>query len=160
MSDSNPDRTAAAALWLVPLLGACCLACAAQLPTIPEPEPPAAGTLRVQLFFGAGADLDLYVTDPRQETVYFANTPSASGGALESDLRCGDPAERIERVRFTDPPPGRYRVGIDYPERCGARRGPAPYRVVVEGPDLRREVRGEIDLGHFQMVVLEMEVGR
>ena len=45
-------------------------------------SPPAQGAanLRIQLAFDDAADLDLYVTDPLQETVYFANTRSRSSG--------------------------------------------------------------------------------
>ncbi len=102
----------------------------------------------MRLAFCEEADLDLYVTDPAQETVYFANAVSAaSGGALEADLRCDAPA-----------PPGRYRVGVDHPGRCGSRRGPVPFVVVAEFGAQRLERRGEVALGQFLPVVLEFEV--
>lgn len=90
-----------------------------------------AGALRVRLIFGGAADLDLYVSDPLAETVYYANTPSASGGALTADRRCGDPAPRVEQVEFVAPPAGRYRVGVDFPERCGRGRDPVVYVLEV-----------------------------
>ena len=111
--------------------------------------------MQVTLRFGDAADLDLYVTDPLQETVYFANSPSRSGGALESDRRCDSPAPRIEVVRFERPPPGRYRVGVDYPERCRAAKDPIPFLVVVEAQGRRHERRGTIELGQFLPIVLE-----
>ncbi len=86
-----------------------------------EPSAPVA-TLVVRLAFSREADLDLYVTDPRLETLYYANTPTLAGGALERDRRCTDEATdpvRVEVVRFESPPGGRYRVGVDYPHRCG-----------------------------------------
>ena len=86
-------------------------------PDLPPRAAPA-GALRVELAFGQDADLDLYVTDPLQETVYFANTPSQQGGVLLDDRRCDSPPPRIETVVFEHPPPGRYRVGVDYPRRC------------------------------------------
>ena len=113
----------------------------------------------MRLAFGEEADLDLYVTDPAQETVYFANAVSAaSGGALEADLRCDAPAPRVEAVRFAPAPPGRYRVGVDHPARCGSRRGPVPFVVVAEFGAQRLERRGEVALGQFLPVVLEFEV--
>ena len=73
--------------------------------------------LLVQLAFGAEADLDLYVTDPLLETVYFANHESKSGGKISDDVRCDKQAFRIEEIRIEDvwfdaPMPGRYRIGI------------------------------------------------
>ena len=44
--------------------------------------------LSVQLAFEADTDLDLYVTGPLLETVYFANLASKSGGELSADVRC------------------------------------------------------------------------
>ena len=153
------DPTAARAILLVALLAL--VACGIPTPIAPPPaeraRPP--GALLVRLAFGEEADLDLYVTDPAQETVYFANAVSAaSSGALEADLRCDAPAPRVETVRFAPAPPGRYRVGVDHPGRCGSRRGPVPFVVVVEFGAQRLERRGEVALGQFLPVVLEFEV--
>jgi hypothetical protein len=129
----------------------------------PEPEPmshPAPPrndqALQVTLTFGEAADLDLYVTDPLQETVYYANSPSRSGGVLESDRRCDALAPRVEVVRFEWPPAGRYRVGVDYPERCRAARDSMPFLVVVDAHGQRHERRGTIELGHFLPIVVEV----
>jgi hypothetical protein len=128
----------------------------------PEPEP--TGTLplprnrqalQVSLVFGDAADLDLYVTDPVQETVYFANSPSRSGGSLEGDRRCDAPAPRVEVVRFEWPSAGRYRIGVDYPERCRAANDPIPFLVVIDAHGQRHERRGMIELGQFQPIVVE-----
>lgn len=117
------------------------------------------GELRVRLVFGEGADLDLYVTDPRQETVYFANNPTRSGGSLEADVRCGAPTPRVETVTFRPALPGRYRVGVDFPERCGE-RGPdrVAYVVMLEHAGVRREQRGAIGLREFRPIVIEADV--
>lgn len=122
---------------------------------------PAPGELRVELWFGAGADLDLYVTDPTQETVYYANSASrGSAGRLEADLRCdaaGTP--RIETVVFAGAPPGRYRVGVDRAGTCEAGGSAAErFLVTVEFGGLRREFRGEILPGRFQPTVLEIDL--
>ena len=116
------------------------------------------GAVLVRLAFGALADLDLYVTDPAEETVYFANPVSAaSGGALEVDLRCDAPAPRVETVRYAPAPSGRYRVGVDFPFRCGSHRGPVPFVLVAEFGDQRLERQGEVALGQFLPVFLEFE---
>ncbi len=135
-------------------------ACRAPAPLAPPPPLPArtAGAVLVRLAFGAEADLDLYATDPAEETVYFANPVSAaSGGALEADLRCDAPVPRVETVRFAPAPPGHYRVGVDFPSRCGSHRGPVPFVLVAEFGDQRLERRGEVALGQFLPVVLEFE---
>jgi len=116
--------------------------------------PPPAGSLVVRLAFDTSADLDLYVTGPHAETVYFANSPSKLGGRLEADLRCDAPGPRIETVVFPAAPPGPYRVGVDFPERC-AGRGAAEFAVEVRSAAGRRVIHGRIEPGAFEPVVLE-----
>jgi hypothetical protein len=64
---------------LVPLVAAGLVAgCAAGRPLPPPSVPPARGdALRVTLAWDAPVDLDLYVTTPRGETVYYANPGDA-----------------------------------------------------------------------------------
>ncbi len=114
------------------------------------------GTLRVRLAFPENADLDLFVTDPTHETVYFANSPSRSGGALARDVRCGDPTPRIETVLFPDARPGRYRVGVDYPKSCDGDDGEAAFVVVIDGAGLTETRRGVSVPGIFQPIVVEV----
>jgi len=123
--------------------------------------PPAAAGLRVELVFGAGADLDLYVTDPSQETVYYANTPSRlHAGRLAVDRACDALAPRIETIAFESAPSGRYRVGVDYAASCGRDGSPRePFLVIVEGNGARRELRGEAPRGRFLVRVLEFGLG-
>lgn len=175
----SPPRRAL--LAILPLLAAAC----ASTPPPPPPPPawsdasraeaarlaealratePAGDALVVRLAFGAGADLDLYVTDPTLETVYYANTPAVSGGALLSDRRCdgprGDAAEvRIETVRFERPPPGRYRIGIDFPHRCDGGPDEVPFAVSVDHPALHEEERGMARWLDFSVVFHEFSLG-
>ncbi len=124
-------------------------------------EPRAPGGLDVRLAFGAGADLDLYVTGPDQETVYYANTPSASGGELLEDRRCVHDAQRVETVRFPAPlRPGRYRVGVDYPQACVDAKAPAPFALRIDGPGGVTSHEGLSAYRVFEPVVLELEVVR
>jgi hypothetical protein len=121
--------------------------------------PGAAGELSVHLAFGNDADLDLYVTGPDEETVYYANTPGKAGGALVEDQRCTHEGPRVETVRFPAPlAPGRYRVGVDYPHACGDTTAPAPFAVSVDGPGGRVEERGIARHHVFEPVVLELDV--
>ncbi len=114
--------------------------------------------LTVHLAFGAEADLDLYVTDPLLETVYFANQSSRSGGQILEDLRCDEEQIKVEEVRFDAPIPGRYRVGIDYPNACAEGNRESPYAVSVQHDGKRWEASGTVSLHRFEIVVLDVEI--
>lgn len=114
--------------------------------------------LVVRLAFGPEADLDLYVTDPQLETVYFANHKSKSGGQISADRRCGGDAVRIEEVQFDVVLAGHYRVGIDYPEGCDGATGPAAHAVSVVYNGKRLEARGSVSLQKFEVIVLEFDI--
>lgn len=111
----------------------------------------------MQLAFDAGADLDLYVTDPLLETVYFANTPSRSGGALDRDRTCKDAAPRVETIVFERPLPGRYRIGVENAEPCGAASS-APFAVRALRGEQRFEASGALPARRFEPIVLELEI--
>ena len=120
-------------------------------------HPAAARDVVVQLIFGPEADLDLFVTDPDHEEVYFANSPSRLGGIFEVDRRCDDPAPRIETVRFSPAPAGRYRVSVDYPIRCATDVDKVLFRVIVEANGERQEVEGTAYFGGLEPIVLEFD---
>ena len=124
-----------------------------------EAPPPDPSELLVHLAFGPGADLDLYVTDALQETVYFANTPSGSGGRLLEDLHCGSPGgtDRVETVRFAAPPAGRYRVSVDHPRSCGRGRE-AGFAVAAQHGGAVRFQTGSVAQRVFLPIVLELDV--
>ena len=111
-----------------------------------------------RLAFGQEADLDLYVTDPLLETVYFANHRTTTGGEIVRDIRCEDTGPRVEEVRFEHPYPGRYRVGVDNPARCDGERAPAAFAVSVAGAGVSHHVQGAAPVEQFQLIVLEFEL--
>jgi hypothetical protein len=155
------QRTRATAIALA-WLGCAALGCGGgAVPAAPElaaTPPPAGGTLRFRLAFGETADLDLYVTGPLLETVYYGNTPSKLGGSLVADVRCdARPGPRSETIEFPDAPAGRYRVGVDFPERCRRATAPVAYRIAVDGDRVHHESSGEIQLGVFEVTVLEFD---
>jgi uncharacterized protein YfaP (DUF2135 family) len=145
------------AIGLAVLLAACGRA-PGPLP-VARAEPSRPG-VTVTLRWNAAVDLDLYVTDPGLETVYFANPRAASGGVLERDARCAErqPGERVERARWTSPPPGRYRVGVDFLEKCGGGESEVPYALAVEVDGARQETTGRARLAERQPLVLEFNV--
>ena len=159
---ADPHGTPPARAPLKASLAAALLAlgCASPAPLAEPPAappPPPASVVRVELQFGAEADLDLIVTDPWYEEVYFGNSPSLLGGVFEGDRRCGDPAPRLEVVRFSPAPAGRYRVGVDYPIRCLAGIDEVPYRLVVEANGERQVFERRASFGALELV-LEFEV--
>ena len=115
--------------WLLPMLAVACGHAVAPRPIDPPPPVERAG-LTVTLEWDVPVDLDLYVTDPAWATVYYARPD----GHLEADARCiGDaPGQRWERAHWTRPPSGRYRIGVDFPEKCGAAPDQVPYRILVD----------------------------
>ena len=110
------------------------------------------------LSFDDQADLDLFVTGPDQETVYFGNNPSLGGGRLLVDVRCDNDAPRVEVVRFAAPERGRYRIGVEYARSCRFRREPAAYRIEIDAPELNRSSEGSIAPGRFVPLALEFEL--
>jgi len=130
-----------------------------------EPAPPGLSRgLLVRLAFDDAADLDLFVTDPVHESVYFANSPTRSGGSLIDDRRCDDPSPRVEAVHYPSPTAGRYRVGVDFHRRCPesplsneeGKQGLYVVRVDQGGRVLER--MGMATPGHFEVIVIEFDV--
>ncbi|HSD09547.1 MAG TPA: hypothetical protein VLF14_01070 [Candidatus Binatia bacterium] len=150
------------------LLGiALLVGCAGKPPAHPPPRAPtsaAASGVHVLLLWSAPVDLDLYVTDPSLETVYFANPVSQTGGRLERDVACGtvDGGEegqpQVEEVRWDSPSRGRYRVGVDFVDACGRETDEAEFRVVTEVSGERRERSGTVRKARFQPIVVEFDV--
>jgi len=134
----KPPPPAPAPAWS-PALSARADALEARLAAAPRA---AAGEIVVRLAFEPGADLDLYVSDPLDETVYYANTPTRSGGVLDADRRCAEPGDPIETVRFAAPLRGRYRVGVDFQQRCESEARVAPWAVSIDANGERRMLRG------------------
>lgn len=129
----------------------------------PAPTDLSSGLL-VRLAFDDVADLDLFVTDPLQEAVYFANSPTRSGGRLVEDRRCNDPSPRVETVHFPAPIAGRYRVGVDFHGRCqetsvsGAAKDEGLYVVRVEEGGRILERSGMLTPERFEVIVIEFDV--
>jgi hypothetical protein len=125
-------------------------------------ETPAQGReVVVRLAFPPEADLDLYVTDPTLETVYYANTPAKSGGRLEADRRCGETGSepvRVETIRFEAPPSGRYRVGVDYPHVCDDGDDVVAYSISIEANGERQLHAGLARWLEFTTIVTEFDV--
>lgn len=169
---NNPSRVEPRSTLLVAIgvwLAAAGCGAPGRLKVLPAPsaESAARGTgddVRVLLLWAAPVDLDVYVTDPTQETVYFANTPSRTGGRLERDAACpragaGDgPEVRTETAVWQKARPGHYRVGVDFIDRCGSGVAEVEYRVIAEVRGKRLERVGRAKPRVFEYVALEFDV--
>jgi hypothetical protein len=136
---------------------------ACRAPLLPPPSVPSTNApgLHVLLTWDAPVDLDLYVTDPSWETVYFANTPSRAGGRLERDVRCdrlNRAGPQTESVRFVVSRPGPYRAGVDFIDDCGNDIKEVSFRIVVELEGRRLEATKTVRRERFQAIAFEFEV--
>jgi hypothetical protein len=99
------------------------------------------GDIQVTLRWASTDDLDLYVTDPQGQTVYFGNRQIGSGGQLDVDANAacsGSTTSPIENVFWPvgQAPEGQYEVAVDLWSRCaGGPAGDIPFeiRLLVQG---------------------------
>ena len=93
-----------------------------------------AGQVEVTLWMSEPTDLDLYVTDPAGQTVYYGNRSVLSGGQLDLDANaaCGsNMGVDNEHVYWRgNAPAGTFRVNVSHYESCVGGR-PIDYRVTV-----------------------------
>jgi hypothetical protein len=116
----------------------------------PSPEPFAAaegeptlgtGDIQVTLRWTSVDDLDLAVTDPAGQIVYYANPSVASGGQLDVDANagCGESdSSPIENIFWppSQAPQGQYVASVNLFTRCsGGISGPISFemRILVQG---------------------------
>ena len=81
------------------------------------------GDVQVTLTWQADVDVDLYVTDPAGDTVYYGNRSVSSGGELDRDNMCGDfEWGRPENVFWPQAgaPSGTYAVKVRYYGSCAS----------------------------------------
>jgi hypothetical protein len=96
------------------------------------------GDVQVTLTWQAEVDVDLYVTDPAGDTVYYGNRSVLSGGELDRDNMCGDfEWGRPENVYWPQAgaPAGTYTVKVRYYGSCGSEDPTVAWtvRVIVGG---------------------------
>lgn len=104
------------------------------------------GTLQVSLTWNTTADLDLWLTEPNGNRIWYANPVSASGGELDYDNVTGYGPENI--FYTTTPPSGTYEVRVNH--FSGVH--PTNYTVTVTNSGTTRVFTGTI--GQFQTVLV------
>jgi hypothetical protein len=98
------------------------------------------GNIQITLGWHTGADLDMYVTEPSGNIIYYGASQSGSGGHLDHDARgaCADyqPGNyNVENVYWDmdSPPPGQYSVEVKYWNggACSGRAGATQFTLSV-----------------------------
>ncbi len=95
------------------------------------------GTLQISLSWDNTADVDLWVTDPSDTTIYYYNRSSRTGGSLDRDDRNGYGPENIF---WENAPDGFYYVVVDH--FSGAT--PARYIVTINWLGTSRQFTGTL----------------
>lgn len=99
------------------------------------------GDIQVTLRWATTDDLDLAVTDPDGNTIYFGNRNSPSGGELDVDANAacsGSTSTPIENIYWpvSQAPQGNYTASVNLFTRCsGGGAGAIPFelRLLVQG---------------------------
>ncbi len=88
------------------------------------------GPVTVSLLWDTTDDVDLYVTAPDGETIYFSNTYGRNGGILDVDRQVDSFVEHpVENIYWENAPHGTYTVEVGvYSKRTS---GAIPYKVRV-----------------------------
>ncbi len=121
------------------------------------------GEVTVTLMWNGDADLDLRVTCPNGEEVFF-NQPNACGGTLDVDMNAADAGgptsdEPVENIVWEDgAPSGRYRVRVDNYESRSDGDNATPFRLRVINGDETEIIEGSIredegEVTYYEFVV-------
>jgi hypothetical protein len=94
------------------------------------------GDVQVTLRWSAPVDLDLHVTDPAGEDIWFSNPSSSSGGVLDVDANAGCNlmmTNPVENVFWSTggAPSGQYQVSVSYYDNCGY-SSPVSFTVTIK----------------------------
>jgi hypothetical protein len=111
---------------------------------------PANGRIQVELTWEGDADLDLHVTDPYGETIYYFHPFSQSGGSYEEDRECYNNNGQAERVVYNDgsAAAGNYQISIHYFRSCGEAHD-ARWNLSVTADNRSQNYSGTIKPGEY-----------
>ena len=116
------------------------------------------GDVQVTLTWQVDVDLDLYVTEPSGEEIYFGYYPSSSGGELDRDNLCSDMViGRPENIFWPQgsAPSGTYVVSVNYFGACDTELAVNyTVRIVVEG--VASTYSGTISTGTQEVTTFEV----
>ena len=97
------------------------------------------GDVQISVSWSGASDVDLRVTDPSGEEVFFGNLTSASGGTLDLDSNAACTIDNKNNENIVWPvggaPRGEYRVVVDYWSDCGVPRSDYVVTIQAEGQE-------------------------
>lgn len=107
------------------------------------------GNLSVTLSWNGSADLDLHLTDPFGETIYYFHPTSASGGALQQDRECAS-QDQTEMITYPSGQAvsGTYSISIHYFRACKEPRD-VSWKVTVNSDKGTQNYSGVIHPGDY-----------
>lgn len=95
------------------------------------------GDVQVSVVWDAPTDVDLHVTDPSGEEIYFGNTSSASGGTLDLDSNAACAIDNVNNENIVWPtgtaPSGTYDVNLVYWSACSQPQTNYTVTIAVQG---------------------------
>ncbi len=120
------------------------------------------GDVQISVSWSGASDVDLRVTDPSGELIYFDNPSAASGGTLDldSNASCTIDGVNSENVvwRSGHAPRGEYKVTLVYHDDCGVARTDYVVTVAIAGQEAQTvtgsfegsfEDNPDVDVGTF-----------
>jgi hypothetical protein len=80
------------------------------------------GALQLSLSWDSSADLDLYLVEPNEFTIYYGQTTSTSGGELDVDGNAGcNNSGTNENITYaSNPPAGQYEARVNLFSKCNS----------------------------------------
>jgi len=91
------------------------------------------GPVTVSLLWNTTDDIDLYVTSPLGDTVYYGNKISYSGGELDVDRQVDTfVVNPVENIYWDNPPRGTYTVKVNMYRKRTSGSVPIQVRVVID----------------------------
>jgi hypothetical protein len=120
-------------------------------PSLPDPTTSGGtGDLTVTLVWhsSASVDLDLWVTEPNGNKIYWDSKTSSTGGQLDLDNWCDNySAGRPENIFWGNPPAGDYKIEVNWYEDqtgCSGSLSSSPYEVRVVNKGVTKTYTGTI----------------
>jgi len=93
--------------------------------------------IAVTVRWTGASDVDLHVTDPNGNEVYYANESTAEGGRLDLDSNAGCSIDNVNQETISWPkdaaPDGDYTIVVDYFADCGQPSAPWSLTLDVKG---------------------------
>jgi hypothetical protein len=97
------------------------------------------GDVQISVSWTAASDVDLRVTDPAGELIYFDNPTSESGGTLDLDSNASCTIDGVNSENVVWPaghaPHGDYKVTLVYHDDCGVARSDYVVTVSIAGQE-------------------------